>query len=109
MDNESETGFGQRLSFLERFDHGSYAFQGGIGLVPISQDAVAKILIYRSVMLFDDFLASGKPPANQRRQSLAHQAAAERGEIYDVRDHEPARHVLDLLDGSLCNRGLIRG
>src|SRR5207244_1784393 len=58
-------------------------------------------------MLFDNFLASGKPAANQRRQSLTDQAAAESGEIYDVRDQQPARHVLDLLDRSLRDRGLI--
>src|SRR5712691_4569141 len=107
MDNESETRFGNRLSFLERSDHGSYAFRGRIALVPISQDPVAKVFIYCSVMLFDNLLASGKPAANQRRQSLTHEAAAKRGEIHDVRDQQPAGHVLDLLDGSLRNRGLI--
>src|SRR5207245_9171220 len=103
-----ETGFCKRLCFLERFDGGSNAFRGRIALVPISQDPVAKVLIYRAFMLFDNFLASGKPAANQRRQSLTDQAAAESGEIYDVRDQQPARHVLDLLDRSLRNRGLMR-
>src|SRR5438309_8145189 len=109
MDNESEPGFCKRLSFLQRFDRGGYAFRGGVALVPISQNPVAKILIYRPVMVFNNPLASGKPAANQRRQSLTHEAAAELGETYDVRDQEPARHILDLLDGSLCNRGLKLG
>src|SRR5438128_11098908 len=109
MDDESETGFGKRLSFLERCDCGSNVFRDGIALVPISQDPVAKVFIYCSAMLFDDLLASGEPAANQRCQSLTHQAAAERGEVYDIHDHEPAGHVLDLLNGSLCNRGLKLG
>src|SRR5438093_4552158 len=109
MEDESETGFAQRLSFLERIDCSSYPFWRRIALVPIRQDPVAKVFIYRSVMLFDNLLASGKPAANQRGQSFTHQAAAKRREIHDVRDQEPARHVLDLLDGSLCNRGLILG
>src|SRR5439155_24667493 len=109
MDNESETGFGERLSFLERCDCGSNPFRGRIALVPISQYPVAKVLIYRAVMLFDNLLASSEPAANQCRQSFTHQAAAERRETYDVRDQQPARRVLDLLDGSFCNRGLVIG
>src|SRR5437667_3459941 len=109
MEDESETGFGKRLSFLEHCDCGSNVFRDGLALVPISQNPVAKVFIYRSAMLFDDLFTSGEPAANQRRRSLTHQAAAERREIYDVRDQQPARHVLDLLDCSLCNRGLILG
>ena len=107
MDNESETGFGERLSFLERCDCGSNPFRGRIALVPISQYPVAKVLIYRAVMLFDNLLASSEPAANQCRQSFTHQAAAKRREIYDVRNQQPARYLLDLLDGSICKRGLI--
>src|SRR5947208_15972038 len=109
MEDESETGFGKRFSFLERFDCDSYAIWGRVALVPVSQDPVAKVFIYRSVVLFDNLLTSGEPAANQLGQSFTHQAAAERREIYDVRDQQPARHVLDLLDCSLCNRGLILG
>src|SRR6266478_5132452 len=109
MDDESETGLCKRLSSLERCDCGSNAFRGRIALVPISQNPVAEVFIYGSVMLVDNLLASGEPAANQRRQSLTYQAATERGEIYDVCDQEPARYILDLLDGSLCNRGLIVG
>src|SRR5215475_7260409 len=107
MDDESETGFGQSLNFFERIDCGGYAFRSRIAFVPICQDPVAKVFVYRSVTLFDNAPAGGKPAANQRRQSFTHQAATESGEIHDVRDHEPARHVLNLLDGSLCNRSLI--
>src|SRR5439155_1813164 len=107
MEDESETGFCQCLNFFERFDGGSYVLRGRIALVPICQDPIAKVFIYRSVMLFDNILASGKPAANQRGQSFTHKDAAKRRKIHDVRDHEPARHVLDLLDGSLRNRGLI--
>src|SRR5437762_11028035 len=71
MDNESETGFGERLSFLERCDCGSNPFRGRIALVPISQYPVAKVLIYRAVTLFDNLLqAANQPPINAANRSL---------------------------------------
>src|SRR6266487_4465474 len=107
MEDESETGFCKRLNFFERFDCGSYVLRGWIALVPISQNPVAKVFIYRALMLLDNFLASGEPAANQRRQSVTHQAAAKRREIHNGRHQEPARHILNLLDSSRRNRGLI--
>jgi hypothetical protein len=107
MEDESETGFFQRLSFFERVDCSGYAFRSRIAFVSISQDPITKIFIYRSVMLFDNLPAGGKPAANQCGQSFTHQAAAKRREIYDVRNQQPARYLLDLLDGSICKRGLI--
>src|SRR4029453_9469647 len=60
-------------------------------------------------MLLDNPPAGGKPAANQCSQSFTHKAADKRCEIYDVRNQQPARYLLDLLDGSTCNRGLRLG
>src|SRR5438876_5605992 len=71
MENESETGFGKRLNFFERFDCGSYILRGRIALMPISQDPVAKVFIYRASCSSIIFLqVENQPPTNAANRSL---------------------------------------
>ncbi len=60
-----------------------------------------------SVMILDDFLAGGKPAAEQNVQTCAFQAPAERCEIANVGDEQPAGDILDFALCSLRHHGFV--
>jgi len=58
-------------------------------------------------MLLDGFLAGGEPDTKQEIETFAFHAPAERGEVADIRDEKPAKHVFDLMQGALCQECFI--
>jgi hypothetical protein len=65
-------------------------------LSPVSEKAVAEILVNYAMMLIDDLFAGGDPAPHQRGQLVAYHAPAERGKVFDVGHQKPARDVCGL-------------
>src|SRR6202023_367353 len=96
MQCESKARLVARLGFFQFFYRGRHIFCRFRIASPIGQKTVAKIFVDHALVRFDDFFARRDPATDQRRQSIAGQAATQRSEILDVGNEEPAWHVRDL-------------
>ena len=98
MQDHAEARLCLGLQAVERRQRACDAGGGAVAVVPVGQETIAEEFVDAPAARFDDLFALGQPASGDDRHFLCGQRVTELRQGGNVRDEQPARRGLDVLD-----------